>query len=35
MQELSDNDIKIYQIPDCEPDEDEEFKNQNRQLKVS
>lgn len=35
MQELNDNNIQIYKIPDCDSDEDEEFKTQNKLLKVS
>ncbi len=27
--------IKVYQFPDCDSDEDEEFKQQDRELKVS
>jgi hypothetical protein len=34
LQELKENDIQIYRVPDCDPDEDEEFKNQNKLLKV-
>ncbi|XP_041347988.1 septin-2-like isoform X2 [Gigantopelta aegis] len=34
MREISDNDIHIYQFPECDSDEDEEFKNQDLQLKA-
>ena len=27
--------IKIYQFPDCDSDEDEEFKQKNKELKVT
>ncbi len=27
--------IKVYQFPDCDSDEDEEFKQQDRELKVN
>ena len=33
LNELSEHGIQIYRIPDCDSDEDEEFKIQNRQLK--
>ena len=33
LNELSEHNIQIYRIPDCDSDEDEEFKVQNRQLK--
>ena len=33
--EIEDNDIEIYQFPDCDSDEDEEFKGQNQALKSS
>ncbi|CAF0729145.1 unnamed protein product [Brachionus calyciflorus] len=33
LKELNEHDIHIYQIPDCDSDEDEEFKTQNKQLK--
>ena len=35
MREIFDNDIHIYQFPDCDSDEDEEFKKQDLQLKVT
>ena len=35
MKELSDNEIEIYQFPDCESDEDDDFKDQNERLKSS
>ena len=33
--EIEENDIEIYQFPDCDSDEDEEFKGQNQALKSS
>ncbi|XP_077996112.1 septin-2B-like [Glandiceps talaboti] len=33
MHEIEENGISIYRIPDCDSDEDEDFKEQNRQLK--
>lgn len=33
LQEIEDNGIKIYPLPDCDSDEDEEYKEQVRQLK--
>jgi len=33
--EIEENDIEIYQFPDCDSDEDEEFKSQNQALKSS
>jgi len=33
--EIEENDIEIYQFPDCDSDEDEEFKSQNQALKGS
>ncbi|XP_018329121.1 septin-1 [Agrilus planipennis] len=33
MDEIRDNGIKIYQLPECDSDEDEEYKEQVRQLK--
>lgn len=33
MEQIRFHKIQIYQIPDCDSDEDEEFKEQNRQLK--
>lgn len=35
LQELNDNHIQIYRIPECDSDEDDEFKTQNKLLKVS
>ncbi|CAM9966163.1 septin-5-like isoform X1 [Lampetra fluviatilis] len=35
QEELSENDIKIYQFPECDSDEDEEFKRQDEELKAS
>ena len=33
--EIEENDIEIYQFPDCDSDEDEDFKSQNTALKSS
>ncbi|CAF2775232.1 unnamed protein product [Rotaria sp. Silwood2] len=33
LDQIREHNIQIYQIPDCDSDEDEEFKEQNRQLK--
>lgn len=33
LQELNDNHIQIYRIPECDSDEDDEFKTQNKLLK--
>ena len=33
MEQIRDHHIQIYQIPECDSDEDEEFKEQNRRLK--
>lgn len=33
LSELNENRINIYRIPDCDSDEDDEFKEQNKQLK--
>lgn len=33
LNELEDNKIQIYRIPDCDSDEDDEFKQQNKQFK--
>jgi len=33
LEQIRENNIQIYQIPECDSDEDEEFKQQNRQLK--
>ena len=35
MKELSQWEIEMYQFPDCESDEDEDFKDQNEKLKSS
>ena len=35
LKELSDNEIEIYQFPDCDSDEDDDFKDQNEKLKLS
>lgn len=35
LQEISDNNIQIYQLPDADDDEDEDFKEQTRLLKES
>lgn len=35
LQDLEDNHIQLYQFPDCDSDEDEEFKQQDRELKAS
>ena len=35
MAELSEAEIEMYQFPDCESDEDEDFKDQNEKLKSS
>lgn len=35
MQEIEENSIRIYPLPDCDSDEDEEYKEQVKQLKVS
>ena len=34
-QELADAEIEIYQFPDCDSDEDDDFKEQNEKLKHS
>lgn len=34
-EEIEKQGIKIYQFPDCDSDEDEEFKRQDKELKVS
>ena len=34
LDQISANDIHIYQFPDCDSDEDEEFLKQDRDLKV-
>lgn len=33
LKELNENNIQIYKVPECDSDEDEEFRSQNRQLK--
>ena len=35
VQELTDAEIEIYQFPDCDSDEDDDFKEQNEKLKHS
>ena len=35
IQELADAEIEIYQFPDCDSDEDDDFKEQNEKLKHS
>lgn len=35
LKELTDNEIEIYQFPDCDSDEDDDFKDQNEKLKLS
>lgn len=35
MQEIECNDIKIYPLPDCDSDEDEDYKEQVKQLKAA
>lgn len=35
LDEIAEHGIKIYQLPDADSDEDEEFKEQTRVLKVS
>jgi septin 2 len=35
LSELTRNNIQIYRIPDCDSDEDDDFKVQNKQLKES
>lgn len=35
LREVEENQIKIYQLPECDSDEDEEFKQQDRELKDS
>ncbi|XP_076364579.1 septin 1 [Tachypleus tridentatus] len=35
MQEIEENGIKIYPLPDCDSDEDEDYKEQVRQLKAT
>ena len=35
MEQIEANGIQIYPLPDCDDDEDEEYKEQCRQLKVT
>jgi septin family protein len=35
LEEIEKYKIKIYEFPDCDSDEDEEFKQQDNELKVS
>lgn len=35
LQDLEQNNIQLYQFPDCDSDEDEDFKQQDRELKSS
>lgn len=35
LEDIEANGIQIYQFPDCDSDEDEEFKQQDRELKAS
>ena len=35
IEEIDNNDIHIYEFPDCDSDEDDDFKQQDRELKVS
>ncbi|EDV35246.2 LOW QUALITY PROTEIN: uncharacterized protein Dana_GF22296 [Drosophila ananassae] len=35
LQDLEDNHIQLYQFPECDSDEDEDFKQQDRELKAS
>ncbi|KAK0041502.1 septin-5 [Biomphalaria pfeifferi] len=35
LQEIEENHIQIYEFPDCDSDEDEDFKQQDRELKAS
>ena len=35
MREIEENDIEIYQFPDCDSDEDEDFQDQDRTLRNS
>lgn len=34
LDEIDENGIKIYELPDCESDEDEDYVEQTKQLKV-
>ena len=35
LKEIEEHQIRIYQLPECDSDEDEEFKQQDKELKVS
>lgn len=35
LRDLDDNNIQLYQFPECDSDEDEDFKQQDRELKAS
>ena len=35
MDEIDEQGIRIYELPDCDSDEDEEYVNQTKQLKVN
>lgn len=35
MHEIDEHGIRIYPLPDCDSDEDEDYKEQVKQLKVS
>lgn len=35
MQEISENGIRLYPMPDCDSDEDEDYKDSVKQLKVT
>lgn len=35
LEDIESNGIQIYQFPDCDSDEDEDFKQQDRELKAS
>lgn len=35
LQDLEDNHIQLYQFPECDSDEDDDFKQQDRELKAS
>lgn len=35
LQDLDNHNIQLYQFPDCDSDEDEDFKQQDRELKAS
>ena len=35
LEDLEANNIQLYQFPDCDSDEDEDFKQQDRELKAS